>query len=297
VAPCRWRKLAPLSQFCVNVGAMADQSPVVAAIPNYNMAENLRKLLPQVLAQGYDGVFVLDDASTDDSADVVGQFGGRVEFVRSPRNVGPAANRNQIIDRVGDGTIIHFVDADMELVTTEIPTVARKVFAHYADRGVGMIGGLVTRLDGMQEPHNYGAVFSLWGGVGSGVPLMVYTLRERHRLAGAVQKLAAPVTKGWPKLLETPAAEPAYWVHEGNMLVDSTIFRAIGGYDPNLRSHEAQDLALRLEKIGVKRQFDPSIEVVHYHIDVRGKYRSQWTRDATGYLLRKHGVWRWLTDR
>jgi len=50
---------------------MPNQSPVVAAIPNYNMADSLRKLLPQVLSQSYDGVFVLDDASTDDTVDVV----------------------------------------------------------------------------------------------------------------------------------------------------------------------------------------------------------------------------------
>jgi GT2 family glycosyltransferase len=276
---------------------MAKQSPVVAAIPNYNMADNLCRLLPQILAQGYDKVFVLDDASTDHSAEVVGAFGDEVKFVRSRQNAGAGANRNQIIDYVDDDAIIHFVDADMELKTTEIPTVAREVFARYADQGVGMIGGLVTRLDGTQEPHNYGAVFSLWGGLGSGIPLLIYSIRKKQRIAGAVQRLAAPMAKGWPKLLQPPVAEPAYWVHEGNMLVDSKVFRAVGGYDPNLRSHEIQDLAIRLEKIGVKRQFDPSIEVVHYHIDVRGKNRSQWTRKATQDLIRKHGLWRWLTER
>jgi GT2 family glycosyltransferase len=276
---------------------MAKQLPVVAAIPNYNMANNLGRLLPQILAQGYDKVFVLDDASTDHSAEVVREFSDEVKFVRSRQNGGAGANRNQIIDYVDDDVIIHFVDADMELKTTEIPTVAREVFARYADQGVGMIGGLVSRLNGMQEPHNYGTVFSLWGGLGSGIPLLIYSIREKPRIAGAVQRLTAPMTKGWPKLLEPPLAEPAYWVHEGNMLVDSKVFRAVGGYDPNLRSHEIQDLAIRLEKIGVKRQFDPSIEVVHYHIDVRGKNRSQWTRKATHYLLRKHGLWRWLTER
>jgi GT2 family glycosyltransferase len=276
---------------------MAKQSPVVAAIPNYNMADNLGRLLPQILAQGYDKVFVLDDASTDHSADVVREFSDEVKFVRSRQNGGAGANRNQIIDYVDDDAIIHFVDADMELKTTEIPTVAREVFARYADQGVGVIGGLVSRLNGMQEPHNYGTVFSLWGGLGSGIPLLIYSIREKQRIARAVQRLTAPMTKGWPKLLEPPVAEPAYWVHEGNMLVDSKVFRAVGGYDPNLRSHEIQDLAIRLEKMGVKRQFDPSIEVVHYHIDVRGKNRSQWTRKATQYLLRKHGLWRWLTER
>src|ERR1700761_5557034 len=215
---------------------MAERSPVIAAIPNYNMADNLQRLLPQVLAQNYDKVFVLDDASRDHSVDVVSGFGDEVQLLRNSENGGAGANRNQIIDHVSDGTIIHFIDADMDLNTAESPAIAREVFARYADRGVGMIGGLVSRLDGTQEPHNYGAVFSLWGGFTSGFPWLIYSLRERPWLAGTVQRLTAPFTKGWPNVLAPPVAEPAFWVHEGNMLVDSSLFRSIGGYDPVFRS-------------------------------------------------------------
>ena len=64
---------------------MPKELPVVPAIPNYNMGDNLRRLLPQALAQNYDTVFVLDDASTDHSVDVVSEFGDEVKLVRSPR--------------------------------------------------------------------------------------------------------------------------------------------------------------------------------------------------------------------
>jgi GT2 family glycosyltransferase len=271
--------------------------PVVAAIPNYNMGHNLDILLPQVLAQGYDGVYVLDDASTDHSADVVGRFGSDVTFVRSPRNRGAGANRNQIIDQVGDGTLIHFVDADMELQTDRIPETAREVFARYADRGVGLIGGLVCRHDGSQEPHNYGAVFSAWGGLTSGLPLLIDRLRTNPRLAAAAQRLAGPLMKDWPNVLATPTPTPAYWLHEGNMLVDSGVLRSLGGYDPVLRCHETQDLAIRMEKRGIGRQFDPEIKTIHLHIDVRGKNRNRWANTAVRQLIRKHGLMRWLCDR
>ena len=275
---------------------MAKALPVVAAIPNFNMGESLRNLIPQVLAQGYDRVFVLDDASTDHTVDVVSDFGDDVKLVRSRENRGAGANRNQIIDQVEDGAIIHFIDADMDLETAEIPTVARELFERYADRGVGLIGGLVSREDGSQEPFNYGAVFSVWGTL-SGAHVVVDRFRERPRLAAAMQRVAAPIAKDWPNILASPTAAPAYWVHEGNMLVYSTVFRSLGGYDPTLRSHEAQDLAIRLEKMGVKRQFDPSISVIHHHIDVRGKNRSKWENRAVVYLIRKHGLVRFLTER
>lgn len=276
---------------------MGTKTPVIAAIPNYNMGENLRTLLPQVLMQGYDEVYVLDDASTDHSADVVAQFGSDVTLIRSRHNLGAGANRNQIIDRVCDGTLIHFVDADMELLTAAIPTAARELFARYADRGVGLIGGLVCRHDGSQEPHNYGAVFSAWGGLTSGLPLAVDRLRGRPRLAEALQRLVGPIMKDWPNILAPPSPTSAYWLHEGNMLVDARVLRALGGYDPVLRCHETQDLAIRMENRGILRQFDPAIKVMHLHIDVRGNNRSAWANSAVLQLIRKHGVLRWLCDR
>ncbi|MDY6811680.1 MAG: glycosyltransferase family 2 protein [Actinomycetota bacterium] len=277
---------------------MPTAMPVIAAIPNYNMADNLRRLLRQVLdEQDYDAVFVLDDASSDHSGDVAREFGDAVTFVWGRQNSGAGANRNQIIDVVDDGAIIHFIDADMELETPRAAEVARDLFAHYAPRGVGAIGGLVVRQDGTQEPHNFGASFSMWGNVTSGLPLAVDRLGDRPGLARAVQRIAGPLMHEWPNLLAPPVPTPAYWLHEGNMLIESTVLRAIGGYDPQLRSHEAQDLAIRLEKKGIKRQFDPAIKVLHHHIDVRGKNRIKWENDAALYMVRKHGVYRWLTNR
>jgi GT2 family glycosyltransferase len=276
---------------------VAEELPVVAAIPNYNMAASLRRLLPQVLAQGYDSVFVLDDASTDHSVDVVSEFGDEVTLVRSAENKGAGANRNQIIDHVEDGAIIHFIDADMDLETAEIPAVAREVVARYADRGVGLIGGLVSRVDGSQEYYNYGAVFSLWGNFTLNFQRLIDRLREKPRLAGAMQRVAAPIVRDWPNVLEPPTPASAYWVAEGNMLVYSSLFRSVGGYDPMMRAYEIADLAIRLEKMGVKRQFDPSIRVVHHSIDVRGKNRNKYAIKAMLYLIRKHGLVRFLTDR
>jgi GT2 family glycosyltransferase len=275
---------------------MANQPPVVAAIPNYNMAHSLRELLSQVLAQSYDRVFVLDDASTDDTVDVVDSFGDDVTLVRSPHNRGAGATRNQIIDHVEDSAIIHFIDADMDLQTPGTPMVAREVVGRYADEGVGLIGGLVSRTDGSQELDNYGAVFSLWGNFTALLQLMIDRMRRKPRLAGAVRKILAPLVRQWPNVLAPPRAAPAYWVHEGNMLVHSGLFKSVGGYDPALREHEIQDLAIRLERMGVKRQFDPSIKVVHRDVDVRGKSRQRSVNKAALYLLRKHGLLRFVTD-
>jgi N-acetylglucosaminyl-diphospho-decaprenol L-rhamnosyltransferase len=273
---------------------MTHRVPVVAAIPNYNMGKHLRQLITQLLSQRYEHIFVLDDASTDDSVDIVGEFGDDVRLLRSPENRGAGANRNQIIDHVADETLIHFIDADMELRTADTPTVAREIAGRYLRQGVGMIGGLVSRVDGSQEYCNYGAAFSLWGNFTSNVPRLIDHWRHKPRLAGLVHRLAGPIAPGWPSLLDEPIPRRAYWLHEGNLLIYSDVFKAVGGYDPVLRSHEAQDLAIRLNDKHIGRQFDPSIRVVHHHVDVRGRNRRKWESSATRYLIRKHGMARFI---
>ena len=85
--------------------------------------------------------------------------------------------------------------------TAETPTVAREVVARYADRRVGLIGGLVSGMDGSQELDNYGAVFSLWGNSTALIQLMIDRLRRKPRLAGAVRKMLAPLVRQWPNIL------------------------------------------------------------------------------------------------
>ena len=269
--------------------------PVVAAIPNYNMADYLRRLLPQILGGGYDGVYVLDDASTDDSVDAAADFGSAVTLVRSATNRGAGTNRNQILEHVADGTLIHFVDADMDLTTPAPAAVAREVFARYAGSGVGVVGGLVRRADGTQEPYNYGPVFSLRTHLTGGFPPVIDRVRHSPALARRITAASRPALRSWPKIMEPPAAAPAYWVHEGNMVVEAEVFKSVGGYDSRIREHETQDLAIRLQRRGVRTHFDPSLEVMHFHAQVRGRFRMRKQLGAAAYLIRTHGVGRWLT--
>jgi GT2 family glycosyltransferase len=273
---------------------MSSPTAVVAAIPNYNMGHHLRRLLPQVLNNGYDRVYVLDDGSTDDSVEVVKGFDGEVQLVRSPKNQGCTANRNQIIDHVSDHELIHFIDADMDLATPDTAAVARELAARYSERGVGAIGGLVCRVDGSQEPYNYGPVYSLKTHLNA-VPPILDRVRRNPEITKAVRRITIPGSRDWPNVLDAPRPAEAYWLHEGNLLIHAGVYRSVGGYDPMMRNHGAQELAIRLEKNGVKRHFDPSIKVVHHYIDVRGKKRRKQQIASLHYLLRKHGYVRWLT--
>lgn len=85
---------------------------VSCIIPVYNgerfLAEGIESLLAQTRPP--DEIIVVDDGSTDGSADVARSFGDRVRYVHQ-ENAGPAAARNRGI-REATGDFISFLDAD-----------------------------------------------------------------------------------------------------------------------------------------------------------------------------------------
>lgn len=92
---------------------MADLSSLVSVIlPVHNGARYLREAISSVLAQGpFDlEVVVVDDGSTDDSAEVASTFGPPVRCVSQPQG-GVAAARNTGLERAR-GSFVAFVDAD-----------------------------------------------------------------------------------------------------------------------------------------------------------------------------------------
>ena len=87
--------------------------PLVSiVIPCFNAARWIGETIESALSQDFRDleVVVVDDGSTDDSAKIIRQFGGRVTFVPQP-NRGPCAARNNGL-RSAAGTLIQFLDAD-----------------------------------------------------------------------------------------------------------------------------------------------------------------------------------------
>ena len=77
---------------------MREQSSprVSVVIPTYNMARFLPETIDSILRQSYQDfeVIVVDDGSTDNTREVVAQFGSRVKYVRQ-ENAGPSSAYNR----------------------------------------------------------------------------------------------------------------------------------------------------------------------------------------------------------
>jgi glycosyltransferase involved in cell wall biosynthesis len=102
---------------------------VSVVIPNYNYAKTLRACLDSVFAQTLRPleVILVDDASTDDSADIALATGATV--LRQDRNRGVSAARNTGA-AAASGDILFFLDSDVALAPDAISAAVAVLAAH-----------------------------------------------------------------------------------------------------------------------------------------------------------------------
>jgi glycosyltransferase involved in cell wall biosynthesis len=98
---------------------MASMKPVPAVtvvLPTYNRAQEIRLSIQSVLSQSFSNfeLIIVDDASTDNTQDVVRQFNDpRIRFIRSNIRVGGGEARNIGI-RQANASLVAFQDSDDE---------------------------------------------------------------------------------------------------------------------------------------------------------------------------------------
>jgi glycosyltransferase involved in cell wall biosynthesis len=90
----------------------ADRSSVSVIVPSYNGAAFLSEALDSIFAQdpAPDEVILVDDGSTDSTAEIAAGYGSRVLYHRQPR-AGAGAARNTGV-RLARGGYIGFLDSD-----------------------------------------------------------------------------------------------------------------------------------------------------------------------------------------
>jgi glycosyltransferase involved in cell wall biosynthesis len=119
---------------------------VTAVVDTFNHENFIERALDSVLAQGLSGsnleILVVDDGSTDRTADLVRKFANKVQILRKP-NSGQASALNAAIS-VAKGEIIAFLDGDDWWAKSKLQTVVR---AFDANPSVGIVGHGLHQVD------------------------------------------------------------------------------------------------------------------------------------------------------
>jgi len=117
---------------------------VSAAIITHNRAHYLDDAITSVLDQTVDDLelIVVDDGSTDDTAEVVEPYLDRIRYIRCPHR-GKAAARNTAV-RLADGELFAFCDSDDRWYPDRLE---RQLDALERDGDVGMVHGHVDVVD------------------------------------------------------------------------------------------------------------------------------------------------------
>lgn len=119
--------------------------PIVSVIiPTYNRSHLVTRAIRSVLHQTYQNleVIVVDDASTDNTSDVVGTLGDeRIKYIRHSGNKGASAARNTGIEAAG-GELIGFLDSDDEWLPEKLQRQVDKFDSTSANVGL-VYGGYI----------------------------------------------------------------------------------------------------------------------------------------------------------
>jgi glycosyltransferase involved in cell wall biosynthesis len=130
------------------------QPDISVIVPVRDRAGVIGPCLDSILASDYPAdrleVVVVDNASSDGTADVLRSYGARIRAVYEPKR-GPAAARNAGL-RVARGEAIAFTDSDC---IVDRAWVAR-VVAPLADRTLGAVGGCIRALPSGNGVEHFG---------------------------------------------------------------------------------------------------------------------------------------------
>nr|WTA64406.1 glycosyltransferase [Micromonospora sp. NBC_00855] len=238
---------------------MSEAPRCTVVIPTYNRSALLRHSLESLTRQRMPAdqfeVIVVDDGSTDDTADVAARFQGRLNLryhhqpdegfrVAAARNIGIADARSPICVFVDAGVMLHPDNLDQHLAS------------HEATPGPAAVVAYVYGLSDTGESNR-----------------LVAERLDVHDIDGSIERMQARrecrdirelfYDRYGENLTRIPAPWQIFWT--ANVSADTAQLRAVGGFDEQFRTWGAEDIDLgyRLHRGGAHFIFNRRAIAVH----------------------------------
>jgi len=236
-------------------------SLVSVIVPTFDRAATLGAAIDSVLAQTHPEVevVVVDDGSTDGSAEVLAGYGDRI-VVRRTANRGPAAARNEGM-RAARGEYLAFLDSDDLYVEDKLAMQAAVLDAH-PDLAMVSTDFSAFDDDGLWDERHLATYHRS-------------AFRDGHGLEAVYPErrpLSAETVPGWRwpatdlrvgRIFETYVERLV--VFTNSVMMRRASLAEVGGQDESLRLFEEYDFMLRVSRLGPAGFLDLPTYRLRYH--------------------------------
>jgi mycofactocin glycosyltransferase len=218
-------------------------STVTLVVPVKDREVQLRRLLVSVQREVAEGlkVVVVDDGSTDNSADVARELGATV--IRHEVSRGPASARNRGLAAI-DTAFIAFVDSDCVCTYGWLPILLQ----HFQDPAIALVAprifGAIAPQEQQQQQQQPGTADSL--------------------ALASYEAVRSPLDLGPAQALVVPRTRVSY-VPSAALVARTEVLRALDGFATDLHVGEDVDLLWRLHRAGWRSRYEPAATVAHDH--------------------------------
>lgn len=205
----------------------------------------LESLDRQQVAGGFETI-VVDNASTDDTSEVLARHRHAVQVIRNEHNAGFSAANNAGA-AAARGEVLVFLNSDTALLGDD---VLERLAAMLDDPSVGIAAPKLVNPDGSVQPSC---------AVHPSITNALLLASGTHRaLPDRVQARLAPDRWSHDRAIDTG------WVMGAALALRADVFHRIGGWwSATTMYAEDAEIALRVREHGLRVRFDPAAQVMH----------------------------------
>ena len=250
---------------------MAANIDVSIIIVSWNVKEHLRTCLQSIYkyTQGISfEVVVVDNDSTDGSADMVASNFPQAKLLRNSKNRGFGAANNQGLEHTS-GRWVLFLNDDTAIESDILTTLVRTYDADPDLASLGMIGCRLSNPDGSLQPSV------------RAFPTLTDQLIILLKLHIVFPSLVAKYMK---VDFDYAVEQEVDQLMGAFMLVPSAVLEKVGNFDEQFFTwFEEVDLQKRMQQYGYTMRYTPVAECTH----VKGASFSQWRRPKAQWLFNR----------